>query len=45
VMTVWKVLRREGIHQSGQATMEEFQGTASHIGISEGHTIGKEFHL
>jgi sugar transferase EpsL len=44
-LTLWKVLRREGIRQPGQATMEEFQGTASHIGIPEGHTTGKEFHL
>jgi len=28
-MTVWKVLRREGISQTGQATMEEFKGGAS----------------
>jgi sugar transferase EpsL len=26
-MTVWKVFKREGISQAGQATMEEFQGT------------------
>lgn len=26
LLTVWKVLRREGISQEGQATMEEFQG-------------------
>jgi lipopolysaccharide/colanic/teichoic acid biosynthesis glycosyltransferase len=26
VSTVWKVLRREGISQPGQATMEEFKG-------------------
>jgi lipopolysaccharide/colanic/teichoic acid biosynthesis glycosyltransferase len=26
--TVWKVLRREGISQAGQATMEEFKGTS-----------------
>jgi lipopolysaccharide/colanic/teichoic acid biosynthesis glycosyltransferase len=25
-MTVWKVLRREGINQTGQATAEEFMG-------------------
>jgi sugar transferase EpsL len=25
--TVWQVLRREGISQPGQATMEEFRGT------------------
>lgn len=27
-LTLVKVLRREGIHQDGQATMEEFMGTA-----------------
>lgn len=27
LLTVWKVLRREGIHQQGQATMSEFLGT------------------
>lgn len=26
-MTVWKVLRREGINQEGQATMEPFRGS------------------
>ena len=26
-MTVWKILRREGISQPGQATAEEFRGT------------------
>ena len=26
-LTVWKVLKREGISQQGQATMEEFRGT------------------
>lgn len=26
-MTIWKILRREGIAQAGQATMAEFQGT------------------
>jgi len=25
-MTIWKILKREGISQSGQATMEEFRG-------------------
>ena len=25
-MTVWKILKREGIHQEGQATMSEFRG-------------------
>ena len=27
-MTFWKTIRREGISQSGQATMEEFMGSA-----------------
>lgn len=35
-LTVWKVLRREGISQEGQATMEEFQGTTRPHGMSEG---------
>jgi lipopolysaccharide/colanic/teichoic acid biosynthesis glycosyltransferase len=26
-MTIWKALKREGINQEGQATMEEFMGT------------------
>jgi sugar transferase EpsL len=26
-LTLWKILRREGINQPGQATAEEFQGT------------------
>ncbi len=26
-LTIWKILRREGIAQPGQATMEEFKGT------------------
>jgi sugar transferase EpsL len=25
-LTVWKILKREGISQAGQATMEEFKG-------------------
>ncbi len=25
-MTIWKILKREGISQPGQATMEEFMG-------------------
>lgn len=25
-MTIWKILKREGINQQGQATMEEFKG-------------------
>lgn len=27
LMTIWKIMRREGISQPGQATMEEFLGT------------------
>ena len=27
-MTIWKILRREGINHPGHATMEEFRGTA-----------------
>lgn len=27
LITIWKVLRREGISQSGEATMSEFKGT------------------
>ena len=26
-MTIWKILKREGISQPGQATMEEFKGS------------------
>ena len=26
-MTIWKILKREGINQAGQATMEEFKGS------------------
>jgi len=26
-MTIWKIVKREGINQPGQATMEKFQGT------------------
>ena len=29
-LTVWKVIRREGISQPGQATMEEFKGNGDH---------------
>jgi sugar transferase EpsL len=28
-MTIWKILKREGINQPGQATMEEFRGYAN----------------
>ena len=31
-LTLWKVLKREGIHQAGQATMEEFRGSGSPTG-------------
>lgn len=27
-MTIWKILKREGINQEGQATMEEFMGSS-----------------
>ena len=27
VLTMWKIIKREGISQAGQATAEEFQGT------------------
>ncbi len=30
VMTIWKILKREGISQPDQATMEEFMGSKSH---------------
>lgn len=29
-MTIWKILKREGISQPGQATMEEFKGSLDH---------------
>ena len=29
-MTFWKILKREGISQPGQATMEEFKGSFDH---------------
>jgi sugar transferase EpsL len=27
LLTIWKILKREGISQPGHATMEEFKGT------------------
>lgn len=30
-MTLWKILKREGINQPGQATMEEFRGTSVEV--------------
>ena len=33
-LTVWKILKREGISQPGQATMEEFVGQA--IAVDDG---------
>lgn len=30
ILTLWKVLRREGISEQGQATMSEFKGTQIH---------------
>lgn len=32
LLTLWKVLTREGINQPGHATMEEFKGNTSHVG-------------
>jgi sugar transferase EpsL len=29
-ITIWKILKREGINQAGQATMEEFMGSKNH---------------
>ncbi|HLJ51221.1 MAG TPA: sugar transferase [Bryobacteraceae bacterium] len=31
-MTIWKVLRRDGISQRSHATMPEFEGTTAHAG-------------
>lgn len=31
-LTVWKILKREGISQPGQATMEEFRGSRMRLG-------------
>lgn len=31
VLTIWKILKREGISQPGQATAEEFQGEGLHV--------------
>ena len=36
VLTAWKVLRGEGISQPGQATAEEFMGTARGVERTEG---------
>ncbi len=30
-LTIWKVIKREGISQPGQATIEEFQGSKDHF--------------
>lgn len=30
-LTIWKILKREGINQAGQATMEEFKGAPDHL--------------
>jgi lipopolysaccharide/colanic/teichoic acid biosynthesis glycosyltransferase len=30
ILTIWKMLKREGINQPGQATMEEFKGYPVH---------------
>lgn len=29
-LTLWKILKREGINQPGQSTMEEFKGLLDH---------------
>ncbi len=31
LLTLWKVLKREGINQPGQVTMEEFKGNSEHV--------------
>lgn len=31
LLTVWKVIHREGINQQGQATMEEFKGSKGYL--------------
>lgn len=31
LMTLWKVLKREGISQPGHVTMEEFKGNSEHV--------------
>ena len=31
-MTIWKIVKREGINQPGQATMEKFHGTGGEHG-------------
>ncbi|MFC1976396.1 sugar transferase, partial [Chloroflexota bacterium] len=31
ILTIWKMLKREGISQPGQATMEEFKGHPANI--------------
>ena len=33
VITIWKILKREGINQEGQATMEEFNPQIAQIGV------------
>ncbi len=41
LITLWKVLTREGISQPGQATAEEFMGhggIAQHLGVDAAHT-------
>jgi sugar transferase EpsL len=34
-MTIWKILKREGINQAGQATMEEFKGCSAGVNHEE----------
>ena len=38
-LTIWRILRREGISQPGQATMEEFVGSAAVTSSTPGSTI------
>jgi sugar transferase EpsL len=40
-LTLWKILRREGISQPGQATMEEFMGSNVSGSMSHSRTGGR----
>jgi len=35
-MTIWKIIKREGITQPGQATAEEFMGRGAAQGVVKG---------
>jgi sugar transferase EpsL len=39
-MTVWKIVKREGISQSGQATMSEFRGSHNSVPSGEEGAMG-----